>query len=587
MSRVISMNTVDRKSRSGFTLIELLAVMVIIGIILGFVLVAGMEASNRAFERATQTLIAKLDAGISDRVDALLQNRPTPNYAHGYLAAIYNPLAVNANLNPAGMIPAAMIQPQYAPAPFANSAVTQTDRAQAFAWYDYLKSELPDVFFIQPNDPNYPINFTGVAFPGTAIDPNGLGQVMLPLGHMVLGPAPQGYGDSNVSGGVLVSTNPNLGFLGSGINGASYPAAAALYKNLPNIAAIGCDGIDNGGTAGLIDDVGEWSPTPAGQQAIVTALQANHQHKTARAEMLYAILVEGSGPWGSVFSRDEFTDKEVQDTDKDGLPEFVDAWGQPLQFFRWPIFYHSDLQRGQLILPDPNNIQQQDLMPPYYDPINPSTGVFRERETDPIDLNRQLVAPGWWSQLGAGGVLAANSSYPNALVPAFAGGAMPTPAQASGGVTAFQSFFHSLSEPYPGPSGATGQFWDRGGTYPTRRAFYNKFLILSSGQDQLPGVFLYSDAAMQGMAANASPYLIANENNAMQFSLDMFPNLSGLGPGGSTSYNVHSPGSPPSFNSSNSSVDPTNPGSWDVQQAGQDDISNHNLQATGGIGGSG
>ena len=58
-----------------------------------------------------------------------------------------------------------------------------------------------------------------------------------------------------------------------------------------------------------------------------------------------------SGPWGSVFNRDDFTDREVQDTDGDGLPEFVDAWGQPLQFFRWPVLYHSDLQRGQMILP--------------------------------------------------------------------------------------------------------------------------------------------------------------------------------------------------------------------------------------------
>ena len=66
--------------------------------------------------------------------------------------------------------------------------------------------------------------------------------------------------------------------------------------------------------------------------------------------MLYAILVEGRGALGSVFSRDDFTDKEVQDTDGDGLPEFVDAWGQPLQFYRWPVLFHSDLQRGQNFL---------------------------------------------------------------------------------------------------------------------------------------------------------------------------------------------------------------------------------------------
>ena len=75
--------------------------------------------------------------------------------------------------------------------------------------------------------------------------------------------------------------------------------------------------------------------------------------------MLYALLVEGRGPLGSVFSRDDFTDKEVQDTDGDGLPEFVDAWGKPLQFFRWPMLYHSDIQRGQVITPD-----QRELLDP-------------------------------------------------------------------------------------------------------------------------------------------------------------------------------------------------------------------------------
>src|SRR5271165_1615393 len=75
--------------RRGFTLIELLVVMVIIGIILSFVLLAASDAARRAEERATQTLIAKLEAGLNDRLDALIQNQPTPNYAHGYLAGIY------------------------------------------------------------------------------------------------------------------------------------------------------------------------------------------------------------------------------------------------------------------------------------------------------------------------------------------------------------------------------------------------------------------------------------------------------------------------------------------------------------------
>ncbi len=88
-----------------------------------------------------------------------------------------------------------------------------------------------------------------------------------------------------------------------------------------------------------------WTPTEPSRCRHPANL-ANHTHNTARAEALYALLVEGQGPLGTVFNRDDFTDKEVQDTDGDGLPEFVDAWGEPLQFYRWPIYYHSDLQRG-------------------------------------------------------------------------------------------------------------------------------------------------------------------------------------------------------------------------------------------------
>ncbi len=65
-----------------------------------------------------------------------------------------------------------------------------TERAQVFAWKDYLKRELPDVFFLT-NDPNYPINFAGQSFPGA---PNPLmsantqqyANFMLPLGNTVV-----------------------------------------------------------------------------------------------------------------------------------------------------------------------------------------------------------------------------------------------------------------------------------------------------------------------------------------------------------------------------------------------------------------
>ena len=124
--------------RGGFTLIELLVVIVIIGIIISFVLLAAMDAARRAEERATQTLITKLEGGLNDRLDALMQNRPDANFAHGYMAGVWNS--------------------GYLPNNTQLAAFRSSDRAQVFAWNDFLKRELPDVFFIQ-SDQNFPINF--------------------------------------------------------------------------------------------------------------------------------------------------------------------------------------------------------------------------------------------------------------------------------------------------------------------------------------------------------------------------------------------------------------------------------------------
>ena len=63
---------------------------------------------------------------------------------------------------------------------------------------------------------------------------------------------------------------------------------------------------------------------------------ADPDQNTVSSELLYYMLtrmtVYGVPPVGT----DEFTTNEVRDTDGDGLVEFVDAWGVPLRFYRWP-----------------------------------------------------------------------------------------------------------------------------------------------------------------------------------------------------------------------------------------------------------
>lgn len=62
----------------------------------------------------------------------------------------------------------------------------------------------------------------------------------------------------------------------------------------------------------------------------------NHQPETESAEMLYLILTAGDVLGVPPVGSDEFSSSEVRDTDGDGLLEFVDGWGRPLRFYRWP-----------------------------------------------------------------------------------------------------------------------------------------------------------------------------------------------------------------------------------------------------------
>lgn len=64
---------------------------------------------------------------------------------------------------------------------------------------------------------------------------------------------------------------------------------------------------------------------------------ARHDPKATRAEALYLIITgSGSGDAGA-----EFGPNEVGDTDFDGLKEFLDAFGNPIQFFLFPTHYTS------------------------------------------------------------------------------------------------------------------------------------------------------------------------------------------------------------------------------------------------------
>ncbi|MDR3637661.1 MAG: type II secretion system protein [Isosphaeraceae bacterium] len=527
---------------TGFTLMELLIVMMIISILLAFILVAAVNATRAAEERATQALISKLDTGLADRLEALMNQRVDPTLVHLTSAYVYG---VGRDYTAAGFSP--------------GNNRDAFQRAGVLARYDQIKSEIPDAFVVQVAPANlqggsvtgnYALNYGMVPF--TAFDTNVDVQCVVPIG----------------------TGSSATGFVGTGIYGASYTIHAAINKNLgkytdPTTGQVGAgfatkmfDGVDSNGDF-FIDNIAENGAVDGS----VPAALLNHKHVTARAEMLYALLVEGQGPYGSVFNRDDFTNREVRDTDQDGLPEFVDGWGNPIQFYRWPTLYHSDVQRGLLLQQTGTSDANGNAA---YAPVAPYSGPFDTREQDPLDQNQELVMPDWWSS-------SSNLSFP------YGSGSAPL----SGAAIFFQTYFHQLVDPLADPSllgstPATSQlYWDRSVPavssvvlYP-RRAFYSRYLILSAGPDGQPGVPyltdprfnngtpMFTDSALKQQAATnkaGTALSLLVEGQAAQATLNRTnaPYLApvGISNGGDLYTNQ-------------------------LQVDGMDDVTNHNLMSSG------
>jgi prepilin-type N-terminal cleavage/methylation domain-containing protein len=82
----------------------------------------------------------------------------------------------------------------------------------------------------------------------------------------------------------------------------------------------------------------------------------------ANAELLFAIVEDATADGATAL--EAFGVSEIGDTDGDGLKEFIDAWGNPIGWIRWPsgspevLFSHPDpldprlVQNGRLALAD-------------------------------------------------------------------------------------------------------------------------------------------------------------------------------------------------------------------------------------------
>lgn len=78
---------------------------------------------------------------------------------------------------------------------------------------------------------------------------------------------------------------------------------------------------------------------------------ATKQNEFQSSECLAMIVFRGGFAGEDV---EKFRADEIADVDKDGAIEFIDGWGQPIAYIRWPVGYFSMIQsQNAAIDPDP------------------------------------------------------------------------------------------------------------------------------------------------------------------------------------------------------------------------------------------
>lgn len=106
------------------------------------------------------------------------------------------------------------------------------------------------------------------------------------------------------------------------------------------------------------------------------------QHESA--ECLYLIL--SSTTVNGISALDVIAPAQIQDTDGDGMPEIVDAWGNPISFIRWPSGSNHPVIAS-------SGEDEFDL-------LGSDWGMLRDNVETPYSLTPQIVSPGPDGELG-------------------------------------------------------------------------------------------------------------------------------------------------------------------------------------------
>jgi len=126
------------------------------------------------------------------------------------------------------------------------------------------------------------------------------------------------------------------------------------------------------------------------------------------AECLYMIITMGTGE-GEALSL--FGDSEIGDTDNDGAPEFLDAWGNPITFIRWAYGFssESEIQPGGVTNdPDPFDPMRLQSGMRRLVPLIASAGLDQEFDLLRDNENRTFM----YGTISIDGVNVINPLYP-------------------------------------------------------------------------------------------------------------------------------------------------------------------------------
>jgi prepilin-type N-terminal cleavage/methylation domain-containing protein len=287
------MTSKQRPQKQGFTLIELLTVISIIAFMSGMFLVAYRGAAQESNIQKTRSTIQKISEVLNARMD---------EYA-SYPMALR--LASGASL-PANVVS------WDTRTPMLDTVAVLRERARLLALRDVIRMEMPD----HPDDLKYTKFWqngrAGDVF-NTFLELNLPGKFVTGLGDASVAPNP-GYvvGNALTSRAKSIITKLSMPF-------ETAPGPPPVTVRVPLVTLNGL---------------------PAVKPADYNNPSAIPWDKTnANAELLF-LIVEGSDLNGSS-ATELFGKSEVGDTDNDGLSEFIDAFGNPIRWIRWPAGFEG------------------------------------------------------------------------------------------------------------------------------------------------------------------------------------------------------------------------------------------------------